>query len=165
MEAFIDLIQQEEKEQYGDSYATPSAANPAGPRSSAGFQTAESKPESLQTLSNITNDDDQSWTCPVCTLINPETFLCCDACTTERPQQTKSRTERTKTASTKPIRRPPSEPTGASRKRGRSAVDALVGLEKRTGKSPLGWNCHSCGSFMESQWWTCSLCGTMKQSS
>ncbi|KZF25996.1 WLM-domain-containing protein [Xylona heveae TC161] len=30
---------------------------------------------------------------------------------------------------------------------------------------PLGWNCHSCGTFMETGWWTCSLCGTMKLSS
>jgi RNA polymerase subunit RPABC4/transcription elongation factor Spt4 len=26
----------------------------------------------------------------------------------------------------------------------------------------LGWNCLECGTFMETQWWTCSLCGTMK---
>jgi hypothetical protein len=29
----------------------------------------------------------------------------------------------------------------------------------------LGWLCDQCGSFMESQWWTCSCCGKMKPSS
>ena len=27
------------------------------------------------------------WTCPICTLHNPIDFLCCDACTTERPEE------------------------------------------------------------------------------
>jgi RNA polymerase subunit RPABC4/transcription elongation factor Spt4 len=25
--------------------------------------------------------------------------------------------------------------------------------------------CHVCGAFMETEWWTCSACGTMKTAS
>ena len=30
---------------------------------------------------------------------------------------------------------------------------------------PMGWVCMVCGTYMESQWWTCSQCGTMKATS
>ena len=29
----------------------------------------------------------------------------------------------------------------------------------------MGWNCWNCGTFMENEWWTCSLCGSMKAES
>jgi hypothetical protein len=79
------------------------------------------------------------WTCPICTLHNPIDFLCCDACTTERPE------EITRTIAQD------------ARKAVRSTQS--MGLKVDT------WRCHMCSTIMESKWWTCSTCGVMKQSS
>ncbi|KAH7060659.1 WLM domain-containing protein [Macrophomina phaseolina] len=77
-----------------------------------------------------------TWTCEICTLINNMQHLCCDACGVERPESV------TKNA-------------------GASSPDLAPPLPPR----PLGWNCTRCGTFMESNWWTCSACGLMKASS
>ncbi|KAJ5683522.1 hypothetical protein N7462_006687 [Penicillium macrosclerotiorum] len=102
LQAFIELIQEEEREKYGDSYIPPSQENPAGPRTgeSPGLSNSgesiepspldelpeevENKPE----IFDLTADNgsyESSWTCTTCTLENPPNFLCCDACAAERP--------------------------------------------------------------------------------
>lgn len=78
------------------------------------------------------------WICPICTCHNPETFLCCDACTTERP--TAEAREYVFENEERP--QPPSK-----------------ALAK---PAPKMWTCHVCGNKMEEQWWTCSACETMK---
>ncbi|PGH07236.1 hypothetical protein AJ79_06340 [Helicocarpus griseus UAMH5409] len=178
IQAYIDLIQEEEKEQYGNSYIPPSANLPAGPRSSLSpppvpqhtkpkpDTTAQPKPSNttLVDLTEDSNSDPESWACPICTLVNPATFLCCDACASERPQPA-----RPSTSAERSVKRARTEPqsstSGISRKPRDKAVQALLSLEKKTPDKPLGWVCHSCGAFMETKWWTCSACGTMKQSS
>ena len=77
-----------------------------------------------------------TWTCEICTCINPLQFLACDACAVERPplkQKPITRIER------KPVP-PPS-------------------------RQDLGWYCRECATFMEHKWWTCSGCGLMKDTS
>jgi len=77
------------------------------------------------------------WTCPVCTLHNPVTYLTCDACTLERPPEITTRIsedERRRNTVSLP-----------------SAVDS--------------WECSRCDTVMESRWWTCSTCGKLKESS
>lgn len=178
MQAYIDLIQQEEREKYGPSYIPPSQENPAGPRSNP---SPPPVPENTKpTLSqppdpiDLTSDNasyEQPWTCPTCTLENPANFLCCDACTAERPLPSNSRPEsRPETTTPGPSRsRPPNKrPMSESivtASRNRRAVDTLAALERNTQKRPLGWVCHACGTFMETEYWTCSSCGMMKQSS
>ncbi|PGG96808.1 hypothetical protein AJ80_09780 [Polytolypa hystricis UAMH7299] len=178
MEAYIDLIQQEEKEQYGSSYIPPSAENPAGPRSSLSpppvpkntnpkLPPPAPAPFPAGNPIQLSGDGDaspESWTCLVCTLINPESFLCCDACTSERPQSRLSK------ATGKPTGKPLSQTsrastTGSNKNPRTSAVNALHELEQQAPKKPLGWICHSCGTFMETEWWTCAGCGTMKLTS
>ena len=198
LQAFIDLIQQEEREKYGSSYIPPSQENPAGPRSgeSPGLANPQDTPNhdtnfaipsvSQDTViqkppepSNRTADNssyETPWTCPTCTLENPANYLCCDVCASERPVP----------AGTKPIAQPgprhseksssrkrplptredeqPARDTFAFKNRTR-ALDSLASMERDTSKRPLGWLCDSCGSFMETQWWTCSACGKMKPSS
>lgn len=167
IQAFIDLIREEEKEQLGNAYIPPSSTNPAGPRS------MPSPPVPQHTKPNVGNDPiiipdevespDQSWTCPICTLDNPETFLCCDACASERPLP-KQMTEEPK----KPPKRTQSSQsskTNDSRKPPSSSIQRLAELDRNISKKPLGWICHSCGTFMEPKWWTCSACGTMKLTS
>lgn len=94
MQAYIDLIEQEERERYGPSYVPPSQENPAGPRSTLSpppvpESTRPTLPFQPQGPIDLTSDDrlyEVPWTCPTCTLENPATFLCCDACAAERPR-------------------------------------------------------------------------------
>ena len=179
MQAYIDLIQEEERETYGSSYIPPSQQNPAGPRSSLSpppipeSSKPPSNPPPPKELSDhmtvdLTADngiDPESWSCPICTLTNPANFLCCDACTTERPQPSKSI----------PSKRPASQSLGSTTKTSsghtalkprKNAIQSIMDLEnKKAPRKPLGWLCHQCGTFMETEWWTCSRCGTMKLSS
>ncbi|KAJ9227431.1 hypothetical protein DTO169C6_72 [Paecilomyces variotii] len=99
MQAYIELLQEEEREKYGESYIPPSQELPAGPRTTLSPPPVPegSKPmlptpaRSSSTpqgpSGQISNNAsyDQPWTCPICTLENPPAYLCCDACTTERP--------------------------------------------------------------------------------
>ena len=91
---------------------------------------------------NPTTHPPDQWTCEICTCINPLQFLACDACGTERPQ-----------------------PIGIGNKgpkpKPRPSISAPAPAQNET----LGWICTQCGSFMERQWWCCSACGKMKDSS
>lgn len=201
LQAFIELIQQEEREKYGSSYVPPSQENPAGPRSgessgsidpqetprhdsnaatpSVSQDTAPEKPPEPSKPSNRTADNssyEMPWTCPTCTLENPANFLCCDACASERPvpagKKPIAQPESRNPEQSHPRKRPVStqederhaRDTFAFKNRTR-ALDSLASMERDTSKRPLGWLCDSCGSFMETQWWTCSACGKMKPSS
>ncbi|KAJ0421923.1 WLM domain-containing protein [Aspergillus carlsbadensis] len=184
MQAYIDLIEEEEREKYGSSYIPPSQENPAGPRTILSpppvlENTRPTLQTPLQEPAELTLDDSSfadSWTCPICTLVNPPTFLCCDVCAAERPRPANTRSisvplsDTSSSATTKS-----SQGKGKSQinrtvgqrsfKNRRNAVESLARLEKNTQERPLGWLCHSCGAFMESEWWTCSACGTMKHTS
>ena len=178
MLAYIDLIQEDEKEKYGDAYIPPSNANPAGSRGPRNpfAQLAKFEPlqengtpqsEQAQTLVDLTRSDsvevpDRRWECPICTLVNPDTYLCCDACSFEKPSQP---------APTQPPRAPGRDTvsqTASKPLKKKSTVNQILALEKSQPKRPerpLGWLCHNCGNFMEHEWWTCAGCGTMKQMS
>lgn len=81
------------------------------------------------------------WTCEVCTLHNPLNYLCCDACTVERPDA---------------ISRKISE---------HNAKQASMTKSKPKGPVAKTWTCRQCTTVMEDKWWTCNTCGTMKASS
>lgn len=94
-----------------------------------------------------------SWACPRCTLHNPLDYLLCGACGLEQPPQPIPQHKRfgpTHIALNLP------KPPPQSNLRGQDATP----FELAQGR--VGWNCLECGKFMESHWWTCSLCGTMK---
>ncbi|KAL2868684.1 metalloendopeptidase WSS1 [Aspergillus lucknowensis] len=181
MQAYIELIEEEEREKYGPSYIPPSHDNPAGPRTTlpppVPERTRPSVPSPQQDAVDLTIDDSSfadSWACPTCTLVNPSNFLCCDACAAERPRPVNSRpisvppptTSSSTTGSQIKNKRPINRTVGhKSFKNRRSAVESLVSLEKNAQKRPLGWLCQSCGAFMETEWWTCSCCGRMKHMS
>ncbi|KAF7509522.1 hypothetical protein GJ744_007922 [Endocarpon pusillum] len=184
MQAYIDLIQEEEKEKYGDTYVPPSETNPAGPRAAMSPTPSPAQPPLIPTSTkpmpkeeprapsiDLTGEDDSdTWTCEVCTLVNPIQFLACDACTTERPSTKPT------PPSTKPT--PPARPAGTNTRKSdvrekpnalkprQSVVKSLTALEAQEAKKPakpMGWLCHVCSNWMESQWWTCARCGNMKQ--
>lgn len=99
------------------------------------------------------SSDPTKWACPQCTLLNPLDFLACDACGGEQPPQPIPPSQQygsSVNVSTLP------KPPPASALRGPGATP----FEKANGR--IGWNCLNCGTFMEQEWWTCSLCGEMK---
>ncbi|KAI4158849.1 MAG: hypothetical protein LQ342_007085 [Letrouitia transgressa] len=205
MLAYIDLVQQEEREQYGESYIPPSKENPAGShgaraagepqnptseRKSTGSQPAN--PTSSTDPSNVIDLDDpkstrsstESWTCDICTLVNPPSYLCCEACETERPSLPPS-----SSSPAPPVRPSPSNRTSSasrssdsrkqhnyhqnvhdvekSKKKDTFAnIKSLnAAIERKAQQQPVGWQCHGCGNWMENHWWTCAACGSMKLTS
>lgn len=190
LQAFIELIQEEEREKYGASYVPPSQENPAGPRTQASpppDSHNSNSPFSVEVSStvhsegiDVTSDNssyDTPWTCPTCTLLNQSTFLCCDACAAERPAPSNTNTA-TGYASRDDVRTKPRNSTKRTWededatprntfvfKNRTCAVDSLASLDQGANKRPLGWLCDKCGTFMETQWWTCSCCGKMKLAS
>ena len=230
MIAYIDLIQEEERQKYGDAYIPPSKENPLGsqgapihirPDNDTPPVPTSTKP-SAPKLTRLPQRDssnkitslpkptpppppppppppssswkDETWTCEICTLVNPSTYLCCDACTTERPSPPSSpdaplRTNSTtNTSKSKPLGVKTSNPTPTTNSHQHSsltdsnskkAVRSLINLEATSNNNTSssyslpngqnqkqwGWTCHSCGNWMEAEWWTCATCGSMKLNS
>lgn len=112
--------------------------------------------QSLPTASSLAiNDsiDPNNWTCPQCTLHNPLDYLLCGACGLEQPPQPIPQHKRFGPTHTDfSLPKPPPQ----SNLRGQGATP----FEPANGR--IGWNCLECGTFMEREWWTCSLCGTMR---
>lgn len=204
MLAYIDLIQEEEKEKYGDSYVPASKENPAGSQGALVGKSTEytvpkdpppipesTKPARTSPVVDLTYNppkvNDGSWPCEICTLVNRATYLCCDACGTERADSTftspppapsrpshssTSTTTTTTTRGKKPtpqnnssrVQRPLTDNSQKNKKS--SSIQALIALEKavqaQAQDQPLGWLCHQCGNFTENEWWTCARCGVRK---
>jgi len=207
MQAYIDLIQEEERERYGDNYIPPSESNPAGMRGAPaappsyrslledqvsiertlqkssgtsnpapGPASARSQTEAEAPLVHLAAEpsgEQDTWTCDICTLVNPIQFLTCDACGTERHSEYAE-------SSTPPLPPWPSvnnqrqttnddnRALSTALQRRLNAVDSLARIrEQELGKrtKPMGWICTFCGNWMETQWWTCASCGNMKTSS
>ena len=97
--------------------------------------------------------DPNEWACPQCTLHNPLDFLQCGVCGLEQPPQPIPQHKRFGPLHTAPSLPAPPPQSGL---RGPGATP----FEPAKGR--IGWNCLQCGTFMEKEWWTCSLCGTMK---
>jgi hypothetical protein len=97
--------------------------------------------------------DPDKWACPQCTLHNPLDFLSCGACGLEQPPQPIPQHKRFGQSTSAPSLPAPPPQSGL---RGPNATP----FEPAKGR--IGWNCLQCGTFMENEWWTCSLCGTMK---
>lgn len=240
MQAYIDMIQEEEAQLFGTGYVPPSQENPIGGYRSSntpGNDTippvdtrllreqqlqiereldqsrsgSYSKPEPAPIAPSLPPrttydrpppppparaqaptpklpEQEETWTCEICTLINPMQYLMCGACETERPaiystsspesprfpgatsasssinQSARGRTQAPSTSSSSD--HPNHHPAFAPRLK---ATDSLARFEAQSAAkaqaAPVGWQCGACGNFMESQWWTCNLCGRMKDSS
>ena len=87
------------------------------------------------------------WTCDICTLHNPLNYLCCDACGTERSESV------TEKAVMDQRRRDEEQKRERERRERENAI------------AQSSWRCPYCTMVMEAQWWTCSSCGSMKDSS
>ena len=213
MLAYIDLVQEEEKQKWGDAYLPPSKENPLGsqgspikledepstsyspdlrqrsfgPKPPIPTSTKPPLPPALLP-SPSSNPTPQSpvpshpshpppqppppstWTCEICTLVNPSTYLCCDACTTERPftpspSTTPAPIRPTNTTTTPSTRAIPTSIRDSNAKKAVRSLMSLDATSVQQAEKPEGWVCHGCGTYMENQWWTCAGCGVMKLSS
>jgi hypothetical protein len=179
MQAYIDLIEQEERERYGPSYIPPCQGNPAGPRPTLSPPVPESTrptapPQPQESIGLMSDNSlyEVPWTCPTCTLENPANFLCCDACATERPRPSNTRsvsgpaTISSSSGTQNRNKRRLSHSAGQTTFKNRTrAVESLAALERNAPKRSIGWICPFCETFMETEWWSCSNCGTVKPSS
>lgn len=224
MLAYIDLVQEEEKEKWGDAYLPPSKENPLGSQGSpikiedqpstsynphqrssgpqppiptstkpplprpASRPSPRPQPSTPSQPSHPTPQppppsQPDTWTCEICTLVNPSTYLCCDACTTERPSShlppsfptttspnyhPNPTNPQTTSPPNPPIITPSTRalPSSIRDSNAKKAVRSLLSLDAtQAQKKSEGWVCHACGTYMENQWWTCAGCGVMKLSS
>lgn len=229
MQAYIDIIQEEDVQKFGPNYLPPSQENPEGALKDNRVQPATdkrklreeqvqlerqlksqfssnpstkeyeaaSKPKpKAQSTSKTSNSrllgkapppksykdpcpspppallphEEESWTCDICTLVNPITYLLCDACTTERPEwfNPPSPSNEMKPTTSQPGLHPSLNTHPNKILASRNAADNIARFaeseREKVQNKPVGWTCR-CGDFMESQWWTCSGCGRMKESS
>jgi hypothetical protein len=186
-QALWELVQEDQKKEYGDSYIPATPTNPTGngggdisPRKpiktessssakarapptrpgaghvsrlvSEGPAAKKAKPipklaeeiipvraQSALTPAAAPKPAPTGWTCPICTLHNPINFLSCDACTTERP-------------------------VGITKQLAEDAQSKVAAARKPTSQI-VTWKCSMCSTIMGDEWWTCSTCGKMKESS
>ncbi|KIW83572.1 hypothetical protein Z517_02817 [Fonsecaea pedrosoi CBS 271.37] len=224
MQAYIDMIQEEEAQMVGAGYVPPSQDNPIGgvrkgnsivppvdtrslreeqlqiERQLQQQQSRPGKEYEPETKPKATNpntpplnhpppelpQDEETWTCEVCTLINPINYLLCGACETERPAIYSQSSTSRPTSSSHFATRPTKSQVNTSQSRSSStnarprhpssilaprlgAADNIARFEaaakEKAQINPLGWTCGRCGTWMENQWWTCSVCGRMKETS
>jgi hypothetical protein len=117
-------------------------------------------------------NEEQFWICSVCTLHNPQDFLCCDACGVERNEATLHVPVTLRLPGPRPAvidltNSPPKKKTKAGEasrtaQAQRSSVSASVSGSTPAPPRPPTWRCEYCTTEMERQWWTCSNCGQMK---
>ncbi|KAL2754951.1 hypothetical protein ACRALDRAFT_1064698 [Sodiomyces alcalophilus JCM 7366] len=147
-QALWELVQEEERERYGNYYVHPSAERPEG----SGGGAVVPGPSSAGSVQPQPQPEQRGWTCGMCTLHNPPTFLCCDACGAEKGSTGRGAEETLWTRNTRT-------------RRDASPSTAAVAAAARPAKEPALWQCSFCGRCMERQWWTCSACGLMKDNS
>jgi hypothetical protein len=96
-QALWELVQEEEKRKYGNSYLPPSAQNPFGngggdflqdldPRGDTDFVRNAERPPRIPTATRPKSSERRNiWACELCTLHNPLHATKCDACGAGRP--------------------------------------------------------------------------------
>ncbi|KAK1672271.1 WLM domain-containing protein [Colletotrichum godetiae] len=170
-QALWELVQEEERQRYGGYFIPPTAQNPTGNGGGSTWPPVVSAPVPQPA-------PQRGWTCGVCTLHNPASFLCCDACGTERgqdpqrqvwtPNAEKRERERQRAAmavTAESTTQPATIDLTGSPPRASSSRNTGSNIQRPEPVKPLTWQCSYCGTMMERQWWTCSTCGVMKDNS
>ncbi|KAH8128003.1 WLM-domain-containing protein [Trichoderma asperelloides] len=187
-QALWELAQEDEMASSGGSYVTPSPAEKVmkGSENASVFDSSISSAGTGSTSSDYNKrpvplrpDEEQLWICSVCTLHNPQNFLCCDACGVERgettltipvkPRQPGPRPavidltnsppkKKTKAGEASRIAQTTQRPPISASASGSTSAPAPAPAPPR----PSTWRCEYCATEMERQWWTCSNCGQMK---
>lgn len=162
-QALWEIVEKEETAKKGSVYVPLGATGSASRHSAA--QPSAVRPGARSNKGTSNTWPGNSWSCGACTLKNPASYLCCDACGTER-------IERSAAPQQSVIDLTGPDGRGNNRRaQHTSATPTAKGKEVRQVPSPSTaptsrtWTCHFCGRVRESQWWSCDLCGTIKLSS
>ncbi|KAI1205640.1 WLM-domain-containing protein [Annulohypoxylon truncatum] len=167
-QALWELVQEEEMAKKGNDYIPPSSSIQTWDDGGGSSSSAPGPPEpSRKPEKSVSRGS--TWTCDICTLVNPASFLCCDACGMERGEKI---TQDLAGRSTK------GQPTFIDLTQSPSANKRSVSTSKPGSRPTAGppiphstrppaptWTCTFCGRVREKQWWSCDLCGTIKQQS
>lgn len=182
IQAMIELVQEDEGDMFNQDHGRRNNDPPTGRLNSHNLDAASVREEQANLERMIKQQSrqpkptlparpqpqpqpkPQTWTCDICTLINPIEDLMCAACETERPS-----------TSFPPARASTDTHTSSAYRSTPSALqprlnanDSIARIESQAASKkakPMGWTCHSCDNWMEEMWWTCAVCGTMKASS
>ncbi|KAI1309789.1 WLM-domain-containing protein [Xylaria venustula] len=167
-QALWEIVQEEGMNRNGETYmplgsSSSSSKTSTMPRGSRqGLDVAQSS-----TVRHRQQKDDGAgsmWTCGVCTLHNPASYLCCDACGAERSERSTTQPQTvidlTKSDEKATRRRVQSTSANTIRKE-----ESRQPISQSAASPAQTWTCHFCGRVRESQWWSCDLCGSIKLSS
>ncbi|KAI8951950.1 WLM-domain-containing protein [Xylaria longipes] len=169
-QALWEIVQEEEMARKGSAYVPPSATSSTS--KDAFRSNGRDRGSRVATQPSTSRRDPQrdketssTWTCGVCTLNNPTSYLCCDACGTERGEKSAPK-QRTVIDLTGPDGGGTSKRVqSASSTSAAKAKESRQALSQPNASTSPTWMCHFCGRVRESQWWSCDLCGTIKLSS
>ncbi|KAH9893075.1 WLM-domain-containing protein [Xylariomycetidae sp. FL2044] len=178
-QALWELVQEEEKAKKGDAYIPPTVVGQTGDRSANNTRQGpenngrqglpgqvEAERDAMADKGIDATSTRGTWTCEICTLENPENFLCCDACTTERSDNnTRGLAERSAKRPRTMVDLTRSEPEGTRTRRVPRSAPPPSAAAGATKPVPQTWTCGFCGRVRERQWWSCDMCGTIKGSS
>ncbi|KAL6877072.1 WLM domain-containing protein [Trichoderma novae-zelandiae] len=200
-QALWELAQEDDMANLGGgSYMNPSPAEtimtrnentavpPDGHRRNSGAGSSRGKATSSnqRAAPTVQPNGERFWICSICTLHNPQNFLCCDACGVERGEATlhapvtprqpgprpavidlTSSPPRTKTNPRETRRTAAQRPAAAAAAAPVTGFAAAPAQAKKAqgpapAPAPRTWRCEYCATEMERQWWTCSTCGQLK---
>jgi len=155
----------------GGQGSSSKSATPNPSRSSVPAVPVATKPTTRPESPTRTETEGEvvTWTCQICTLVNRPEFLCCEACGIERSSEVSMELSK-KLDNKRPRPRQVIDLTGSSpvrsttQKRGASSGPSQSSTPTPTAV-PQTWECSFCGNTMDKQWWTCSSCYKMKDSS
>ncbi|KAK5062489.1 hypothetical protein LTR84_004562 [Exophiala bonariae] len=195
IQAMIELVREDEAGLFNqdhmdgaDGYNNPNPTAAAVREEQANLERMikkQSRSQSKPTPAAPAKPTPQTWTCDICTLINPIEDLMCGACETERPSNTfpttfapppppassgRNTTRPSSAAARKTDHHTNTHTSPTALQPRLNANDSIARIESQAAMArkkarPMGWTCRGCGNWMEEMWWTCAACGTMKASS
>ncbi|KEQ83350.1 putative zinc metallopeptidase [Aureobasidium pullulans EXF-150] len=145
-EALMDLMEEEEAQKMKGTFSTPSPTG--GLTWSKEHGLATTGPDLTGGDAPRNEEEQLDWACQVCTCINLQTHLACDACGVERPAFMVS-----------------PAPSGTVGRKNNGQPTPAYADKREAKKETPGWHCRECGTFVEHMWWCCTLCGLMKDRS
>ena len=109
-----------------------------------------------------------TWTCDLCTLINPSILPRCEACSFERPEDTDTVTSPPPTPLSPIYQNPPLTQAviaGKEKEKERQRVrfaDMPLMIPEKNEVAAGPWRCVGCGSGNGEGWWGCGGCGMVR---